>query len=197
MPNQSRIILVSTKTLSKVIYIFRLNNYAHSTLTFDDELQKVTGYAKINKHADNADFMHAVSDISSMYEGQVTVAKRGVAIKNNSYVVVRDEIETLDKPTVMRWNMPTPANVELTDTGAIFTKDGKTLYLKVQGAKNLKMKTWSTQPTTDYDAENPGTIMVGFECKLPANSKQNFEVLLIPESAKQSADFLNKELSEW
>ncbi len=177
--------------------IFRLNNYAHSTLTFDKSLQKVTGYAKIDKYSDNEEFVNAVSDITTMYDGQIKKAVRGVGIRDQKYVVIKDELETLNKPTTVRWNMPTPANVELTANGATLTKDGKTLFLKVRGNKNIKMKTWSTAPTTDYDAENPGTIMVGFECKLPANSKQTFEVLLIPEKAKEPAGFVDKALAEW
>jgi hypothetical protein len=141
--------------------------------------------------------MNAVSDISGMYEGQTRKAKRGVGIVNNSFVVVRDEIETLDKATTVRWNMPTPGQVELKKDGAVLTKDGKTLYLKVNGTKKVNMKTWSTAPTTDYDAENPATILVGFECDLPANSKESFEVLLIPEKVKKEADFLNLKLEDW
>ena len=59
------------------------------------------------------------------------------------------------------------------------------------------MKTWSTAPTNDYDAENPGTIMVGFECELPANSKETFQVLLIPEEALGNATFPEKSLADW
>jgi hypothetical protein len=177
--------------------IFRLNNYSHSTLIFNNELQSVKGHADIQKYSEDEAFMNAVSDISSMYQGQVKKAERGVGIVSNNYVVVRDEIETLDQATTVRWNMPTPGEVELTKDGAILTKNGKTLHLKVKGSAKLKMQTWSTAPTTDYDAENPGTIMVGFECQLPANSKHTFEVLLIPEKAKATAEFLNKKLAAW
>ena len=177
--------------------IFRLNNYAHSTLTINDELQKVEGYAKIDRYSENDEFMFAVSDISMLYNGQLKKAVRGVAIKDGKYVVVRDEVETPDKPTRVRWNLVTEAEVELGEKGAILTRDGETLFLKIQGPDNIKMKTWSTAPTNNYDAENPGTIMVGFECKLPANTKETFEVLLVPGKAKESADFLNVKLDEW
>jgi hypothetical protein len=177
--------------------IFRLNNFSHSVPTFDSRLQLVTGHADVQKHSDNEDFMFATSDISTMYEDQIKKANRGVGIVNQRYVVIKDEIETLDKSTTFRWNMPTPAKVELTEDGAVLTSDGETLYLKVKGTKNVKMQTWSTAPTTDYDAENPGTIMVGFECQLPANSKQTFEVLLIPEKAKATAEFIDKTLADW
>jgi len=177
--------------------IFRLNNYAHSTLTINNELQKVEGYAKIDKHSDNDDLMFAVSDISSLYTEHLIKAVRGVAIKESKYVIVRDEIETPGKETLIRWNLVTGADVELGKKGATLTKDGKTLFLKIEGPENIRMKTWSTAPTNNYDAENPGTIMVGFECSLPANTKEFFEVLLVPEKSKETADFSGLSLDEW
>jgi len=38
--------------------------------------------------------------------------------------------------------------------------------------------------------------MVGFECDLPPNSKEAFEVLLVPEKANE-VDFVNLNLDEW
>ena len=177
--------------------IFRLNNYSHSTLTVNNELQRVDGYAKIDKYSNSDGFMYAVSDISSLYKNQLEKAVRGVALVDGSYVVVRDEIKAPEQKTTIRWNLVTPADVELSTKGATLTKNGKTLFLKVKGPDNIKMKTWSTAPTNDYDAENPGTIMVGFECILPPGSQESFEVLLIPEKAKEKADFINSLLEEW
>jgi hypothetical protein len=177
--------------------IFRLNNYPHNTLTIDGELQRVDGYAKIERSSNNQDFMFAVSNISSAYKGQLKKAVRGVALKDQKYVVVCDELETLDKPAEIRWNMLTPANVQLDKKGATLTINDKKLYLKVNGPQNIKMKTWSTEPTTDYDAENPGTIRVGFTCEMPANSAQTFEVMLVPGAEADIATFVDKKLEEW
>jgi hypothetical protein len=177
--------------------IFRLNNYAHNTLTVNNELQRVEGYAKIDRHSTETNFPFAISDISTVYNGQLKKATRGIGIMDEKYVVIRDELETLDKSTKVRWNMATLANVELGNKEATLTKDGKRLILKVSGPENIIMKTWSTEPTNDYDAANPGTIMVGFECDLPANSSAVFEVLLVPEKASDSAGFMKKKLEEW
>lgn len=177
--------------------IFRLNNYAHNTLTIDGQLQRVDGYANIDHYSEEDDFMYAVSDISAVYKGQLDQATRGTGIVNGSYAVIRDEVKALDKPSLVRWNMVTPAEVELTSEGAVLSKEGKMLYVKVNGPASLKMKTWSTAPTTDYDAENPGTVMVGFEYRLPVNSTAETEVLLIPENALDSAEFINMKLSDW
>lgn len=177
--------------------IFRLNNHSHSVLTIDDELQRVDGYAKIDKSSDETDFMSAVSDVSSVYNGQLKSATRGIAIKDEKYVVVRDELETLDKPTKVQWKMLTHADVVTGNREATLTSDGKKLLLKVLGPDNMEMKTWSTEPTNDYDAENPGSVLVGFECELPANANETFEVLLVPGDSEGTADFLNRKLENW
>jgi hypothetical protein len=122
---------------------------------------------------------------------------RGVAIKDEKYVIVRDEIETSDKTTKVKWAMFTFAEVELENQSATLTVGDKKLYLKVSGPANLTMKTWSTAPTNDYDAANPGTVMVGFECEIPAYTSENIEVMLIPERSVSEATPLNKSLSNW
>lgn len=177
--------------------IFRMNTYSHNVLIIDEKQQRVNAYAKIDKFSNAEDFMFAISDISSVYSGQLEKATRGVGIKDGKYTVVRDEIETLDKTTLVRWNMVTFSAVNLGDKEATLTDDGKTLFLKVMGPDNIEMKTWSTAPTNNYDAENPGTIMVGFECEMPANASQAFEVILVPKPVEAQAEFLNITLNQW
>jgi hypothetical protein len=177
--------------------IYRMNNHSHNVLTFNNQHQRVNGYAKINSFSNEESFTFAVSNISSVYNGQIKQAIRGIAIKEGKYVVVRDEVETLEQQTTLKWAMFTFANVELQDNGAILTNDNKKLHLLVKVPGNVVMKTWSTAPTNDYDASNPGTVMVGFESELPSNTKTTFEVLLVPEESLSSAEFVDKPLSEW
>jgi hypothetical protein len=177
--------------------IFRLNNHAHNVLTFDGQLQQVSGYAKIDKTSDKEGFKFAISDISGVYNNQVKKSVRGVAIQDEKYVVVRDEIETAGKSTKVKWAMFTFATAELGKNSATLNIGDKKLYLKVNSTAKITMKTWSTAPTNDYDAANPGTMMVGFECEVPANTKAVFEVLLVPEKEKDTAQFLNKKLEDW
>ena len=177
--------------------IFRMNTYSHNVLIINDQQQRVDGYAKIDKYSDTEEFMFAISDISTIYNGQLKKATRGVGVKDGKYTIIRDEIETLDNTTLVRWNMVTFSAVQLGDKEATLTDDGKTLYLKVQAPDNIVMKTWSTAPTNNYDAANPGTIMVGFECEVPANTSQAFEVILVPKTIEAEAAFLNISLDEW
>src|SRR5690554_1094013 len=177
--------------------IYRTNNHSHNVITINNQHQQVKGYGKIDKYSDEDKFSFAVSDISSIYSNQIKKVVRGVAIKDGKYVVVRDEVETTGKETKFKWAMFTFADVELSNNSAILTSDNKKLYLKVEGPSGIEMKTWSTAPTNDYDAANPGTIMVGFECNLPANTKESFEVLLIPEKSYDDATFNNISFDNW
>lgn len=177
--------------------VFRMNTFSHSVISVNGEQQRVNGYGKIDRYSDDRDFMYAVSDISTIYAGQLKKAVRGVAIKNGAWVVVRDELSTSTTAAKVRWALLTPAVVQLKEEGAILTSGNKKLFLKVSGPENLQMKTWSTAPTNDYDAENPGTILVGFEFDIPAGSSQNIEVLLIPEKAENTAEFINLNFDKW
>lgn len=175
--------------------IFRLNNRAHNTLTINDQLQNVKGYAKIEEFSDRPEFMFAKTDLSSIYAGELKSAKRGVAIVDQKYVVVRDELEAESKPTVVRWTMMTTATPELQEKAILLTKDGKKLLLKIESDIPVTTKTWSTTPTTTYDAQNPGTILVGFEMKLEPGQKKDIQVMLVPENAGQPK--FSKSLANW
>lgn len=177
--------------------IYRMNNHSHNVLTINNQHQQVKGYAKIDAHSTDEAFPFAISDISTVYNGQMKQVVRGIAIKEGEFVVVRDEVETLEQETTLKWAMFTVANVELKDNAAVLTIDNKKLHMRIKGPGNVTMKTWSTAPTNDYDATNPGTVMVGFESSLPAGTKASFEVLLIPEESLSTAEFIGKPLSEW
>ena len=179
--------------------VYRFNNFSHSTITVDNELQRVSGYAKIDKYFDQDDFKFAVSDISSIYEGQLEDLVRGVAIVDEQYVVIRDELKTMAKPTTrIRWAMMTEADVQITGRhSALLKKDGKQLRLVVKSPASVQLKTWSTAPTTDYDAPNPGTVLVGFEYEQKGNSTDVLQVMLIPESAGDNEFSFEKALEDW
>ena len=178
--------------------VFRLTNLVHNTLAINGQHQLVTGTAPITSSGNKSNFMNAVEDLSQIYKDQIKTSKRGIAIVDKSYVIVRDEIETLDKETTVRWTMLTPASVKITESNqAELTKDGKSLMLEVEGPQNIKMKTWSTDPPNSYDAPNPGTTLVGFEVILPAGSKTALNVKLIPKSAGKISEKKIKDLEKW
>lgn len=178
--------------------VFRYNNKAHNTLTVNDQLQVVSGKAKIDSWSDQADMMNAISDISAVYGGQLKKAVRGIAIVDNKYVMVQDELESGASETVIRWNLLTSAAVTITGpNSAELVKNGKKMTIKVVSPAVVTMKTWSTVPQNSYDAANPGTIFTGFEAVIPTGSKATLTVLLLPEGAEEISAQSSKKLSEW
>ncbi|GAB3898209.1 hypothetical protein GCM10028803_17310 [Larkinella knui] len=178
--------------------VFRYNNFVHNTLTINNELQRVFEKAPISAFSAKPEFMYAVTDLTACYKESVTKATRGVALVNKAYVVVRDELETPAAETTVRWTMLTPADVKLLGKNkAELTKDGKKLILEVREPARVVLKTWSTDPPQAYDAANPGTIRVGFEVQVPAQSKTALTVLLIPEKAVKKASAKVQPLEKW
>ncbi|WP_431213480.1 heparinase II/III domain-containing protein [Puia sp. P3] len=94
--------------------IFRYVNQAHNTLTINDQHQLVKGFAPITGHSADKNFMSAVVDLGEVYAGSLVSARRGIAIVDRKYVVVRDEVEAPNSATVLRWTLLTPAEVKIT-----------------------------------------------------------------------------------
>jgi len=167
--------------------VFRYTNLVHNTLAVNNQHQDVTGFAPISSSGNNPSFMNVVTDLSEVYKRELVKSNRGIAIVDKSYVLVRDELETAGKENTIRWTMLTPASVKIiAPNKAELTKDGKTLVLTVQAPAKITMKTWSTDPPNSYDAPNPGTTLVGFEVTVPAHTKVDLNVTLVPGNAGSS-----------
>jgi len=178
--------------------VFRYSNLVHNTITVNGLQQRVTGHAPITSSSPSTSFMYAITDLTAVYKGAVAKANRGIAIVDQQYVVVRDEIRALDTPTTIRWTLLTRASVKITgENTAELTKDGKKLLLRVHSPDKVSMKTWSTDPPNSYDAPNPGTILVGFELQIPANASTESTVELIPEKAINKANKKIAPLQDW
>ena len=177
--------------------ILRYHNLAHNILTVNNQSQRVGGKAIITSISANPLFMNATVDMSALYKGNLLKANRGVAICDKQYVVVRDEVETLSQEATIKWTFVTRAAVKLSGRNeATLIKNGKTLTIWVQELAGFTMQTRSTDSPREYDDRKPGTIIVGFEIKVPANSKQELNVLLIPGNGKVDSK-VTLPLSKW
>jgi hypothetical protein len=165
--------------------VLRYNNRYHNTLTFDNKLQLVEAKSEIIKNTSEPNFMSAVADLSPIYTNSVAKALRGIAIVNKNTVVVRDEIKNNKEASVMQWSIVTPSNIKILDGNVIeLSQNNKKMYLRVITKSKILLKTWSTEPVNSYDAENPGTIRVGFEAQLAANETSDFSVIFSPTNEK-------------
>ena len=177
--------------------VFRYNNFAHNTLSVNNQLHVVGGASDFISKGTTPAFMNAVLDLSKVFANQLADSRRGVAIVNEQYVVVRDEIKTTNQETTIRWTMLTTADVKIKGKNAIeLRQNGKQLTLQVMEPAIVTMKTWTTVSPNAFDASNEGTILVGFETKIPAETSTALIVKLIPKSAKNTGTKIPA-LSEW
>jgi hypothetical protein len=97
----------------------------------------------------------------------------------------------------MYYFTPPSNDLHVANQYTIICGEIKTLYLGGLGPDNIEMKTWNAAPTDKYDAENPGTIMIGFECDLSGKTSQAFEVIVAPKQVKSEGTFLNITFDSW
>jgi len=169
--------------------IFRLNNYSHSVLTVDGQLQNEKGHAPIISHAAEGDMPNTVFDTSEVYTGQLAHAKRGAGMHTDGYFVIRDELEALGRETKVRWGMVTEADVTLDNASqATLRQDGQQMTLQVLSPADAKLEIIDMEnPPKDYDVRNPGVNMIAFNVTLPANNKTDLTIVLSPGEAPTAA----------
>lgn len=167
--------------------VFRYNNFAHSTLTFNHKKQRVDGAAHITSYSDTIDSMWVTSDLTPVYRDQVKSVKRSVSLVDRQYVVIEDSIETGNRFTKLTWTMVTPASAKvISDRVMLLEKEGKKLYLKVEGPEEIKWNISQAQSDYSYDSPNPGISLIGFDTDLRLAAKQQVRVYLLPDEKDRS-----------
>ena len=176
---------------------FRIGMYSHNLIVFNDSLQRVEPRAMIDSYKDKGKFIYASSDLTKIQGNIVKKYMRGVAIVDDNYVIVRDEIKTSHDGASIRWAGLTPAKVEIIDKNtALLTMNGDSLYVKVEGS-GIQLETYSTAPPHYYDIPNPGTTMIGFRTILKKNSEYNFTISLIPAEYYGKDMISVKKIKKW
>lgn len=174
--------------------VFRYNNFNHNTLTINDQLHNVHGKAEIIATYEKKNEMGAKVDLTSVLNlnNELKKATRKATIVDNAYLKIEDVIHTNGKEVDLRWNMVTPATAEIVDQNTIkLSQKGKTLFLKIDSdvpveavirpsehPSEVQMK-FKSGNYGDYNMANPGSVMVGFDTKIPANTKVTFTVKLV------------------
>ena len=157
--------------------VYRYNNFTHNTLTVDDSLQRVNGYASITSYSRLPDSLSATTDITSLYKPSLQSAIRTVAILHKKKVIVKDQIMNTDKQTVIRWTLVTPAQIKIVNDHTIeLLQHNKTLVMRLNyiGAATTFSK--PAKPSRNYETDIKGVQLVGFDFSLNPNEKTNWEV---------------------
>lgn len=177
--------------------VFRLNNFSHSVLTVNNQLQRVKGRADITKTFERAGFRGALINTSQVYKGQLKQARRGMAIVDGASVVVQDEVVPEENGTTIRWAMLTAADVTLSGGQAILKQGNARLLMKVLSPAKAALAIYQTDPPpAPHDCRNKGTRLVGFTTTADKDQPVRFTVLLVPGGKLEKLPDI-KPLSAW
>lgn len=161
--------------------VFRYNNFAHNTLTFNNRKQQVKGKASIEHSSDLENNMFVKTDLTSLYSEQMNKVERTVTLKDKKYVIIEDKMVPGKQFTMLTWNLITPAEVEqISDNMLVLKKDGKELFLKVECPTKIKWSIDPAIPLYSFDSQNPGITMIRFNTDLILTEEQTIKVYLMP-----------------
>lgn len=161
--------------------VFRLNNMAHNTLTFNGKKQLVDDSVAIENLINTNELKSVSMNLTPVYKNEVNNYRRTASIVSNRYVEIKDEIKAGSSSLKTRWNLLTQAiPIKVSEKIIKLVQSTKTLYLILDGADDVKAKTWSTKPSTSYEEQNDGYAFAGFEFTIPAGASKTITVKLVP-----------------
>src|SRR5690606_3387195 len=174
--------------------IFRYNNLNHNTLTINNQRHNVEGKSEIVDTYDKGRELGAMVDLTPALNlnNELKRATRRAVIVEESFLKIEDFIETSADPVDLRWNMVTPASAEIINKNTIrLSQQGKDMILTVDSEVPFKLtirpsenpreykSEFGNYKYGDYNQQNKGTVMVGFDTTVPANTTVKYTVTLI------------------
>ena len=121
------------------------NNYGHSTLTVNDSLHRVDGFAPITGFDDgeNPEVRFSLSDV---FEGQLAGAQRTFTKENGHSLLIEDEVALSEATESVAWQLMTTAEVIPGEKGALLKQDGKELNLEMLSPADVQVSVVSLDP---------------------------------------------------
>ena len=179
---------------------FRMNNLAHSTLTFEnndgsvskthDTDHDVTGKATIIERYTDASSLGVKMDLTPVFKGQAASVKRTVRLMGDD-LVITDEVKALNGTDAkMQWRMLTPATVQKGSDGETLTRSGKGLSLKAVPSSSsvaVNYTTWEPKRPSDWtpkrtealwNGDNSGYTIAGYTATVPKGTTVTFVTTL-------------------
>ncbi len=121
------------------------NNYGHSTLTVNDSLHVVDGFAAITDFK-KGNQPEATIDMSAAFGDKLQGASRRFLKENDHSILIEDNFRLSDATQNVTWQLMTTAEVEVTENGAVLTQDGKQLTLENLSHPELRVSVISLDP---------------------------------------------------
>ena len=121
------------------------NNFGHSTLTFNNALHLVDGFAPIVDFKDGHQ-PEATIDLSAVFGSSANQVKRRFIKTSKRSLLIEDQLELAESVQSITWQLMTTAEVEMIKGGAVFIQDGKRLTMKILSHPELSVSVISLDP---------------------------------------------------
>lgn len=156
------------------------NNFGHSTITVNDELFLVDGFASLVDFGDG-DKPRASFDLSAVYGSNVLSAVRLFSKDGPASLVIEDQIMVSSNTRTITWQLMTTAKVEPVEGGAILRQDGRRLMLENQSHPELKVSVVELDPPPlklDRRINGLKRVEIQIPAQIAVNGKISFKVRL-------------------
>lgn len=159
------------------------NNFGHSTLTINNEMHAVNGFASLIDFQ-QGEQSEATFDLSPVFGGESGAITRRFVKEDSRSILIEDQIQVHDSMKQITWQMMTTADVEVVAGGAILKQDGKQLKLENLSHPNLALSIISLDPAPlELDRQIKGLKRI--EIRIPAySSTANIEKIRVRLSGK-------------
>ena len=161
--------------------VFRIGAESHNILTIKDKRPSVNARIPIRKVWEKKSRKGAGLPMTAFYGGDLDSCYRKVFLDKKNDLHVEDFFVGGKSKQNLIWKMCTEAEARILGPSAIeLKKDGKTRVLRLSTRHYASPRIWPTSPRHDYDADNPGTCLVGFEIKnVMPHEKVSIKVSLV------------------
>jgi len=121
------------------------NNFGHSTLTVDDALHNVSGFAPIIEFKTNP-LPEATIDLSEIFQGHLKSAQRKFTKDTDFSILIEDQFILEETTKLITWAIMTTADVIPVKDGAILKQGRQKLKLEILSPGNVSVSTISLDP---------------------------------------------------
>lgn len=178
--------------------VFRIGPEGHNILRFDDAPQEVRGFAEIKDFRGEGENPHTIVDLTPIYAGHVSAARRGVCLRADHRVLIQDEWTAGERPVEVTWQWLTHAEMAVEPHGVMLKQAGETMHLRVLEPLEAKIDVQDvSHPSPDYNVANPGLKRIVLRTHTAAEGSGRIAVLAEPGSAAAAVDSRVKPLSDW
>ena len=133
------------------------NNFGHSTLTINESLHKVKGFAPIQVDQKTGKNPQISVDLGQIFTGQLNKASRTFIKEDASTLIIEDALQLNQNTETITWSMITEAEISRLNGPEITLKQhGRTLNLQILSPEGATFRVKSLHPPQNaYDVDNP------------------------------------------